>query len=312
MKQINSVVTTVDGESKVGKTVFIDAIANGATFQTQMYQEAVSPEGPFGDLELGSTREWIDAVTFNGIYKVTAGNAFRAAALYVRELEAAGQTKTMFDDDDAVKLWELLGKEGAADILQTDPEIEGRVSKVAQMTGVRALCETIFCNEVTKAYNAEGGSNLVIVDARNPIAVFQRNDILGENSQQIRPNSIVPLFIDTPVGVAASRLKGDYQANVARIAQRRQDDRQRPEYPFEDPEKVIRDSRSWLRQFPHPSTMNGIALPLYIQNGPTLSIGGIHAIAERIAATAHDTAGNIYRSLQPGYVPPKEEMVYFG
>ena len=300
---------TLDGESKAGKTTFVDAIAGEAEYQAAAYASALTPDSELANLS-GPFQEimetWVDTMVFDGIHRVTAGNAFRAAAFYVVEKEKVGITKTGFEETDTNTLRSLLAEEGVRDMLQTDPTIERRVSSVAQMTGARALCETIFCDEVIEAYRRDGGANLVIADARNPVELMRRNRIIGESESHVYPGSILPCFIDTPLEIAVARKKdGDYEDNLAYITKRRNDDTTRPEYPFVRPAKLMTNMRSWLCQFPCPETADGIAVPFHIMNDETLPFETIQFVASCIATASHDLSAYLHVSRQPGYQPPK-------
>jgi hypothetical protein len=303
MKIIESVVVTIDGESKSGKTTWMDNIAEEARFQEASYAHAASANSGYIQNEVNRTefQSWLETVTFNGIHQVTAGNAFRAAAHYVIEKEKAGDIKDGFDEYDTDALRDLLSQDGVKQVLQTDKTIEKRVSSVAQMPGVRALCETIFCDELTDAYHRNGGSNLVIVDARNPVDILYRNMIVGNGTDQVRPDGILPIFIDTPVEVAAKRMPGEYESNVASISARRLLDNMRPEYPFQKPERTTSNFRAWQRQFSLFKPDTGIAVPLLHINDESLPLESIQYHAGKIASAAHDAASDLYTSRLPSY-----------
>lgn len=307
MKSVDSILVAIDGESKSGKTTWMDAIAEEARYQAGFYESAVAPDSslPIDEKTRAELHEWVDSIALNGIHRITAGNAFRAAAYYVIEKEKVGVSKSGFDESDTSMLRELLAEEGVQDFLQSDSAVERRVSTVAQMVGVRALCETIFCDEVVNAYHLDGGSNLVIVDARNPVDILERNNVVGQQLPNILAGSILPLFIDTPVEIAAARKSGDYNDNLADITKRRQLDATRSEYPFVRPTPLTCKLGPWLQQFPRPETASGIATSFLITNDESLPLDGVQYIAGCIASAAHDMSAYLNASRQPGYETPK-------
>jgi len=236
-----SVMIALDGESKCGKTTIIDYIADGA--------QTAEPG-------------------FNRIIKISAGNIYRAAAMYKMGLESAGIAKDHFEPDDAEPLRAILERPGIYDILQHDKPIGRRVSTVAKMAGIQALCETLFVSTVVSAYHTNGGGNLVVVDGRNPVECLDRHLVIGQEDGQIRRNSIMPVYIDTPADVAAARMEGDFDENVAIIIRRRTDDATRPELPAIRPAVMLDDFDAWARQFsPEAAGREGLAVPYRLDNG---------------------------------------------
>lgn len=236
-----SVMIALDGESKCGKTTIIDYIADGA--QTA---------GP----------------GFNGVIKISAGNIYRAAAMYKMGLDSAGIAKDRFEPDDAVPLQAILERPGIYDVLQHDKLIGRRVSTVAKMAGIQALCETLFVSTVVSAHHRNGGGNLVVVDGRNPVECLDRHQVIGRQDGQIRPDSIMPVYIDTPADIAAARMEGDFDENLAIVIKRRTDDATRPELPAIRPAVMLDDLDAWACQFgPETAGGEGLAVPYRLDNG---------------------------------------------
>ncbi len=156
---------------------------------------------------------------------------------------------------------------------------------------------------MTSAYHANGGSNLVIVDGRNPVDIFLRNDIVGSDTTRVRADSILSIYLDDSVEMAASWAQDNYEDSLANVCSRRMADATRSEYPMTRPNNCITDFSAWLSQFPHVDTETGLAQPLRIDNN-RLSLEAVHGFAGYIAAAAHDTAGYLYASRQPGYTKP--------
>lgn len=283
-------VVAFDGEAKCGKTTIINNVAGEATYQASIIPDLLS--GKKGDwpedvIELArpNLTQFQEGVTFNEIFTISAGNMFRAATHYVISQEEKGQSKSVFDEEDVYTLRKLLDTEGMYDFLQDDPAISSRVSSVAQMAGVQALCGALFCDSVLEAYNAGDGANLVIVDARDPVGRMRRNDIIGEVDGRVHPASILPVYIDTPVEVAARRLGGDTARKVAEIAARRLLDTTRSELPVVRPDDGIDEFDVWLHQF-EPGLQTEVARPLYLDNGELFSRENIKYFAGMIAAAA--------------------------
>jgi hypothetical protein len=280
---LNSIAITLDGPSKTGKTYLTNHIAI----------HALSQDGVLTDL----SHEFNDGSdeAFRGVFTVSAGNIFRAAAALLVWDKKRNETKTEFNDDDVGRIREFLGNEATRQALQNDPNIEGQVSTVAQMKGVHALCGRLFCDDIAEKYNANGGGNLVIVDARGPVDHMRRNGILGNGEGQIVPASIMPIYIHTPVKIAAKREEeGSYHENLSRIKARRKLDSSRREFPVKRPDNLIDDYGAWLHQFVHPELNGDVAAPFLIKNDSGVDLGTLDVITSVLAAKARE----IGRSLQ--------------
>lgn len=287
-------VVAFDGESKCGKTTAINAVATEAAYQTSVVPGLPDEPNSLAALcnERGRTRlrDLRHSLTFNRITTVSAGNMFRAATFYVLAGEREGRQREAFGPDDVDRLRGLLSSEGIYDVLQKDEAIGKRVSSVAQMAGVQALCGAIFSDAVVHAYHEDAGPNLVIVDARNPVGTLQRNGVIGTGSRQIDPASILPVYIDTPTEVAASRMGGIYEDRLAEVSMRRHLDVTRPELPVRPPEFVIHDYAEWEAQFSTPVSGGDVALPLHVDNGEAMSLVHLQQLAGHIAVVAQEAA----------------------
>src|SRR5690554_4506983 len=110
MKQIESVVVAIDGESKCGKTTVINAIADEALFQARLIPNLLENGGEWGFvddtlLELETLQQrW----GFDNITKISAGNSYRAAALYMALCEIKGIEKSEFVAEDISAVREIL------------------------------------------------------------------------------------------------------------------------------------------------------------------------------------------------------------
>lgn len=291
MRAETSIIPAFDGPAKCGKTTIIGQVAKRAYLH-----DSVIAAAPHEDESLGDTNGAYvppSSVSFGDIYTVSAGDMFRAATLYVIA-ERGRRDISRFGHDEATGIRELLAKHGMHEALQKDPEVESMVSTVAQMEGAHKVCSALFCDQIVEAYYADGGGNLVIVDARNPVEHMQHNGILGNAEGRIRPTSILPIYIDTPVDVAARRMGGDFTAQKAKIAKRRSDDSERREFPVRPPETLMHHFGEWMEQFDDPLSGDQVAVPFRLDNGRNTTlehIGDIadvvSAVARRVAARAH-------------------------
>lgn len=294
MRLTGSVVVAFDGESKCGKTTIINAVAGEAEFQASIIPSLVEGNTPTAVPLSDECRLALQGVQdhlgFRSVTKISAGNAYRAAALYAMEEEEAGRGKESFVPDDVERVRALLARENIEDRLQNDDAIGKQVSSVAALAGAQALCGTIFCDAIHSAYMRDGGANLVVVDARDPIGHMRRNQLLGSGPDLIAPSSIVPIYIDTPAEVAAARMAGNFEDNLALVRQRRHIDATRTELPVTRPHVMIDDLGAWLRQF-DPSTDNeAIAHPYRFDNGAHVELDHVQYVAGMIASVSHDIA----------------------
>jgi len=298
MKSVHSTVVAFDGESKCGKTTIVQAVALEAEYQARIIPNTLHGEfsstWPLNEDARQSLTALHQHLTFNSINTVSAGNMFRAAAYYVVSEERKGNRKTALNDSDVGTLRDLLCTDGIVDILQNDPDIGRRVSPVATMVGARALCETVFCDAVLYAYHAQGGSNLVVVDARDPIGIMQRHDILGSSDNKIDPASILPVYIDTPLEVAAQRRGGNLEEQIADVRSRRMTDATRQEFPITRPTNLIDEFNMWQLQFFDVARESEIATPYCLNNGEHVGLDSIQNFAGHIAVTAQEVGHTLW------------------
>ena len=297
MRSVDSAVAAFDGESKCGKTTIITSVATEAAYQSRVIPDILEDTDGLGQYLDGERRQALlrlqDRFAFNNVTTISAGNSFRAATYYAMIRGKAGQEVSRFTEDDVDRLRELMAKDGIYETLQNDQEIGSRVSSVAKLAGVQALCSTIFCDSIVEAYHADGGANLVIVDARDPVGHMRRNGILGVESGQIRPASILPVYIETPTEVAAMRMGGDLQEKIAEVSNRRSLDANRTEYPVVKPDKLITSYSDWQRQFTPPRDETEVVLPYRLYNGEGISLDSIQNFAGHIATMAQDVAATL-------------------
>lgn len=300
---LHSVVVAIDGEAECGKTTTIKGVETEAAFQRSIIPGLLTGDptisnfdpSQFSDETVRQFDELQSHMAFSSITKISAGNMFRAVALYKALLELNDQPKSQFEASDTQEVRDLLALPGIKDTLQSDPNIKNQVSHVAKMLGVQALCGTLFCDAITEAYFANGGGNLVIVDARDPIGHMRRNGILGRATGQIDPVSVLPIYIDTPAEVAAQRGKGEYKANLARIEMRRKLDRERDELPVVPPTELVAGYSKWLKLiFANISTGETPISPLRLDNGARTSLGNIQNLSGRLALAAQELGHNLY------------------
>jgi cytidylate kinase len=298
--EVHSVVVAIDGEAKSGKTTVINSM-----YEQAVYQANIIPALLRGGLSrvsgnISSMNESLqetliqlqESLTFNHTRKISAGNAFRAATFYNQRL---GDAKTQFDASDTEVLRTLLAQEGMIDTLQSDPRIENQVTEVARMAGVQALCGALFCDEIHAAYNAYGGGNLVIVDARDPIGHMRRNNLLGKNPGQVHPASVMPLYIDTPAEDAARRETDEFAVSLERIMVRRITDRTREELPVIRPNNLVEDRQEWADNlFRGSTTRDEPVSPLRVDNSERVSLGDIQHFSEDFATLAQRLGHHLY------------------
>lgn len=308
---MHSVVVAVDGEAECGKTTTIYGIETEALYQASLIPGMLSGDPTISDVPPdwfpeASTQSLINLqghLAFNSIAQISAGNMFRAATLYKVLLELQGQPRAQFEPADTDGVRELLLVPGIKDVLQTDPNIKNQVSPTAKLLGVQALCSAIFCDAIVEAYHADGGGNLVIVDARDPIGHLRRNAALGKGGRQIDPTSVMPIYIDTPAEVAASRGSGDYDANLARIRMRRETDTSRTELPVVRPTELLDEYGEWLRRlFTNMKDGEAPVPPFRLDNGESLGLGGIQNFSGHIAVAAQELGHNLFHRDFPGAV----------
>lgn len=286
MKLAHSVVVAKDGESKCGKTTLIKAVAEQAHRQAEAVPSFVARQ--LGERAILNTTDcakllaWHSAVVFRQIIELSAGNYFRAASL----LEISGPSRERFDASDIPKLRKLMATDGVTEILQNDERVARHVSVVAKIPGVQTLCGAMFSGAIQEAYDAEGGSNLVIVDARDPVGILQRAGRIGGEYGQIEPATILPVYIDTPPETAARRLQGEYTENLAIVAGRRHTDATRAELPVRRPAQLIDSYDIWSSQFDPPHIGGPVAIPYRYDNGETCRLDDIPVFAANVATLA--------------------------
>jgi len=291
MSSLHSVVVAFDGESKCGKTTVIENVAGEAQYVLcdgwyDAIDNLAGSKGPWSDEIKQELRDVVSMGVFSNIVTISAGNAFRAAAYYVLSEEEQGITRDKFTPNDADALRHLLRSNGVIDTLQTDAAVGERVSKVAQMTGVQALCGAIFCDAIRDAYFKDDGANLVIVDGRNPVETMQRNNLVGSGAKQIRPDSILPVYIKTPTEVAAARMGGLFCKKLSEVSRRRTLDATREELPVVMPPDMVRKVGEWLRQLnDHP---DGVIRPYLLDNHAEIDLEDIKYIAGVLAVASQD------------------------
>jgi len=302
MNALHSVLVAVDGPSKAGSTFFMDAVAAEATHQGSAIPRILAdarPESVGGRMRpsvKGELAELQRLTAFRSIVRISAGNAFRAAALHVISEAAKGHAITTFNNNPeaAQSVLSIFQDPGQHDRLQHDPAIGVQVSKVAQMAGVQVLCRTVFCNAVVSAYNANGGGNLVIADARGPVEQLLWHGSVGSQPGKIEAASILPVYIHTPVDISAARLGGNLQEKIAYVAGRRRDDAERTEFPVIVPDELIEDYDEWLKQFAVPAIGGNVALPLRIDNGAA-NPANIQYLGGMVASLAQGVAYTLGR-----------------
>jgi hypothetical protein len=293
---VESVVITLDGESKAGKTAILEHIDQEATFQEGIVSDVLaSPdwEDSLNDETRQSLQDFADTYFFKSITTVVVGEYFRAAALHLALLDLNGQHKTEFTLADEEALRDILAVDGIKDILQQDPNIGKSVSRAAQLPGVQRLCGRMMCEAVVGAFHTESSGNLVMIDARDPVGHLIRGGVIGEAEGQIPAGAIMPFYVETPPEVAASRMSGDYEERLAEVNNRRYLDATREELPVIRPGVVLTDLGAYLDQFRAPRTT--IAEPLLIDNGSHTELANIQYMGGVIAGAAHDNA--IFRAM---------------
>ena len=286
---------TANGLSKCGKTTFIDAVVA----QANVYQEPIDDQYAYvqelqshdSALASRSLRFWRSG-RFAKVTQISAGNAFRAAAHYVIEEARSGRNIKRFEPDHLDKITEILQEDGIIEHLQANAEIAGRVSAVAAMDGAQKICEPLFSRMVRQAYSvpAEDGHNLVVVDARDPVGLLHRNNAIGSGESQLRPYTILPVFIDTSTEVAASRMPGDYEKSLQEVTERRLLDATRQINPVSipSPDRLLSSFFEWHSQFTLPP-FAADPKELHIKNDE-LSLDEVKRIAGFVAVAASDAA----------------------
>lgn len=292
---MTNIAIAANGLSKCGKTTFIKMVVNEAEHLRACFDEQFRlAEDLRQTNNLPPDQDFIDFMQrgrFQNITAISAGNAFRAAAHYVIERERHGSLVEHFEPRHAAEIGKLLKQDGIIEYLQNDDAIGRRVSTVAKMAGVQALCEPLFCNLVQQTYNAptQNGQNLVIMDARDPVAVLRRNNAIGYEENQLLPHTILPVFIDTSAETAAKWSGPDYETELAIILKRRAEDANRPENPVRVPEgnQLTDDLKAWYRQFVDEPPYNENPLQFRIPNDE-INLGNLQLLAGFMVTTAQD------------------------
>lgn len=290
----SSMVVSFDGPSKCGKTTFAQAVAGEVAYQDAFFEGEFIPIHLKKDMQPCIDRDYGRNVAFKSVHTISAGNIFRAAALHVLDEKKKGNTKEAFGQHDATIIQALLAQENTLDRLQTDPTIGASVSTVAQMMGVQAVCSELFVDMIVESYHNEGGPNLVIVDARNPVGHLKMHNKLGSGQNQIAPFTILPLYIDTPANTAAARMSGSYEENLRIVIARRKSDTTRKEMPVVPPEKLVELGGivDWL----YPVERTEVRDPLHILNDNELDLGNVQYICSVVATAVRECARSIHRN----------------
>lgn len=286
-----------DGETKCGKTTVTNAVASRAEQHSTVLSAMPESAGGLGEADhraLGSIALQAPT-TFEHILTVSAGSMFRAATFYALRRMAQGQEVQSFTQDDVHRLRDLLAQDGMDDLLQNDPDIGKQVSSVAKLPGAQALCGALFSDAVVEAYYRDDKANLVIVDARDPVATLRRHKVLGRGGAQVDPANILPVYIDTPILSAARRMGGDLQEKIAEVTQRRHLDATRREFPVTRPTNLVYGYADWLKQFSAAGRSSEVAAPYCFNNGEGVSTEHIARFSDAIVAAAKTVALNAGR-----------------
>lgn len=286
----SSVIVAFDGESKCGKTTYAEAVADGAQYQKDLYGGIGLSDELLEEMRSHEGLESLMDTGFHGITTISAGNLFRAAALYTIIEEKQGRNRSSFSPEDASRLRDMLREDGVIDVLQNDQEVGSRVSQVAQFAGVQALCGTTFCKMIEDAYFEDGGHNIVIVDARDPIGHMKRNNMLGLQPGKVIPLSVIGVYIETPADDAARRMKGQFEDNIQTVKERRHSDATREELPVTPP-SFTAPINEWYHAIPFwdGSTISSLEeMPplLHIDNGSKTTLEHIRYVGDILSASA--------------------------
>lgn len=294
MKRLESVVVALDGESKVGSTTIVRHIKGEAEHQDAIIPELLGEMSPWAgrlsDATRASLADLHSHLGFRNISAISAGNIFRAASLYLSLRELALEPKTSLDKGDVEGILEVLAIPDIEDVLQNDPNVGTRVSEVAKFTGVQALCGAIFCEQIQTEYTRDGGANLVVVDARDPVGHMKRNGLIGSSTDQIHPANLLPIYIDTPADVSAARMPGDFKTNLEVVLARRRSDATRDELPALRPVDLIADFDTWAKQFGRDPLRSTVGRPYLLENGSKVTKDNLLWLGGFIAAFAGDVA----------------------
>lgn len=299
---LHSVVVTVDGPSKAGTTAIIERIGDAAGHQETMFsilldQNAVVVDAGadgYDEEILSELQSRHQMATFEGVTVIRGGNFYRAAALYVMLSDLKGEPKTSLDETDADAVREILALDGIQEVLDNDPNLGRGVSDVfARYAGAQALCSTMLTDAVLNAYGEDGMGGLVIVDARDPLGHMERNSILGALPGRIDPNSIVPLYVQTPADIAGSRMPGDLDENIKLVEARRLKDATREENPVHEPTSVVKDLGGWRGELLAASPFD-TGEPFLVVNDRRISLEDLDALGAIVVAAAQKLGEQLY------------------
>ncbi len=299
MSELSSVLVALDGPSKCGKTTITKEIAAGAALLSAAAEIVMGAEFLDGlglsedagnDLHSRMTTLQ-EGYCFRRISTLSAGNLFRAATLHVLNLEADHIEKQEFLPEDVIVINGLLKTPNIIERLQNDQRIGGRVSDVSRMAGIQALCGTLFAEMVVNAYHANDGASLVIADARDPVGHLIRNGKIGSARDQIRQETVLSLYVDTPPDVAAEREDGGYEESLDMVNSRRRLDAERHELPVIVPAGLIDDYSTWVRSLNKYWTLENGPPTYRLNNGREVDLDQVTHIGDIIGAhLANDIA----------------------
>jgi hypothetical protein len=305
MSELQSTVIALNGPAKCGKTTYEEFLLEAAQAQDGAIPDMLAVENEWSERvratpELQTSLEAVNgAWGFNAIESYSNGNVFRAAAHLLIEEESLGGSRKAFDERDAEAIARIFVDPSLRERLQTHPDVANRVSTMATtMVGVQAVCNAIFCDAVQRAYNYEGGGNLVIIDARDPVGILGRHGLLGYGPGQIIPASILPAHIDNSPEVAGKRMKSDMseQDRIEYVSRRREQDMENPELKYRPPLEADCDSdlETWMEQFNRlvkdPDGNGEVARHLWIDNGEGMTLANARSICGAIAIFAQNVA----------------------
>ena len=212
---------------------------------------------------------------------ISAGNAYRAMTALV----IADVSKSTFSREDAEGILERLGDPDYVEMLQNDENIPGKLAQVAQMEGAQQLGDIVTSQQVLASY-MEGG--ITVFDARNPFNTLNRNNLIGDNADQVRARSLVPLLVTCPVADAARRMRSigqDFYPHMYSINARNQEDRGRVVNAYSNPPVSELDWANWAIRVRHGNLdlIDGVPEHFQFNNGGSSSIANLQTFGGEVA-----------------------------
>ncbi len=296
--RISTVLVTIDGPSKSGKTTLLqciqdehDALLTPAAVNLvprecqKRFQEEFDPYRPY---------------MFGSVATVSAGNYFRAAT-WLR-LQEGADFEGFNAERHSDSVLEFMEDPDNIKYLQNDPEIGREASDTGAIATAQTFCVELFRKHVEHIVTtSERIGKLVVVDARNPIALLQKQPkmIGGGKSNAIDARAVLPLLLENSPERAAQNEGGDYPSVLENVKRRRAIDEHRRVNPYHPPDSIdFSDYCSWLTQL---TNRDKYGLPPHLRiDGDQADLDNMQYLGGLISQIASDTGIDLHRKTCAG------------